>query len=183
MVHPPIACLTLGEVDCRRAADIALNSIGVDDRAPIFVQVGPFGCRTGQRCAATLAERPVGDVLVEFAGVPAVTIYLTAAADGSLSAVRGQTFGRVVPPSSKPIVRFDPLSFSLGHCGLFSGIDVDGSWWDPIGQVDIANGDAVNAAEATIAFVDPGHATFVSHGGLVVTLVRRDGPKHLPFCD
>jgi hypothetical protein len=180
---PPTACLSLAEPDCRRAADAAIAALRPTDPDPIYLQVGPFGCATGERCPTTLAARPEGDVLVEFAGVPAVTVHLTAAADGSIEAAPGETFGIILPPESAPLGRPGPIPFSLGHCGLYSGIDVDGSWWDPVGLIDAENGDSVNAAEGTLAFDDPTHATFVSRGGLIVNLERRDGPKHLPFCD
>jgi hypothetical protein len=179
----PTACMSLAEADCRLAADAALAALDASAPAPIYLQVGPFGCATGERCATTLAARPEGDVLVEFAGVPAVTIHLVAARDRPLHAVPGETFGIVVPPTSGRHGDRAPLPFMLGHCGLYSGIDLDGAWWDPIGPIDTENGDAVNAAEGTLAFLDPAHATFVSRGGLVVSLARRDGPKHLPFCD
>jgi hypothetical protein len=179
----PTACMSLGEADCRRAADAALAALDAAAPARIYLQIGPFGCATGERCATTLAARPQGDVLVEFAGAPAVTIHLTAAPDRSLQAVAGETFGIVVPPTSGRHGDRAPMPFMLGHCGLYRGIDLDGAWWDPIGPIDAENGDAVNAAEGTLAFLDPAHATFVSRGGLVVTLARRDGPKHLPFCD
>jgi len=179
----PTACMSLGEMDCRRAADAALAALEASAPAPIYLQVGPFGCATGERCPTTLAARPQGDVLVEFAGVPAVTIHLTAAADGSLRAVPGETFGIIVPPTSELLAGPTVMLLTLGHCGLYSGIDVDGAWWDPIGPIDAENGDTVNATEARLAFVDPAHATFVSRGGLTINLVRRDGPKHLPFCD
>jgi hypothetical protein len=178
----PTACLSLGEGDCRRAAEAALAAVN-PALSPIYLQVGPFGCSTGERCPSTLAARREGDVLVELAGVPAVTIHVTTRADGSLGVAPTETFGVVVAPASGPLGRPGPIPFTLGHCGLYSGIDVDGAWWDPVGPIDAENGDAVNAAEGTLAFVDPAHATFVSRGGLVVQLARRDGPKHLPFCD
>jgi hypothetical protein len=175
--------MSLGEADCRRSADAALAALNASAPAPIYVQVGPFGCGTGERCPTTLAARREGDVLVEFAGVPAVTIHLTAAADGSVRAMPAETYGIIVPPASGRLAGRAPMPFTLGHCGLYSGIDVDGAWWDPIGAIDAENRDAVNAAEGMLAFVDPGHATFVSRGGLTVNLLRRSGPKHLPFCD
>ena len=180
---PPTACMSLVVPDCVRAAEAAVGAVGAGSPPPIYLQVGPFGCATGERCPATLAARPEGDVLVELPGVPAVTIHVTAAPDGSLRAVQGETFGIILPPASAPLGRQGPIPFTLGHCGIYSGIDVDGAWWDPVGPVDAENGDTVNAAEGTLAFTDPAHATFVSRGGLIVTLARRDGPKHLPFCD
>jgi hypothetical protein len=63
-----------------------------------------------------------------------------------------------------------------------SGIDIDGSWWDPVGFVDVDHPDAINAANGTFTPHDPNHATFVSDGGFEVSLVRRVGEKQLPGC-
>ncbi len=86
-------------------------------------------------------------------------------------------------PSSPPPAGLGPRPFSLGHCGLWSGIDVGGSWWDPVGGVDGDHPDAINAADGTMAIIDPEHAIFTSKGGLTVQLLRRDGEKYLPMCD
>ena len=63
-----------------------------------------------------------------------------------------------------------------------SGVDVDGSWWDPVGFVDIDHGDAINAASGTFTPVDANHARFTTDDGFSVYLVRRFGNKHLPMC-
>ena len=112
-----------------------------------------------------------------------MTVHLKLGADGKLADTPAETFGIIVPPSSTPLTAPGPVPFTLGHCGLYSGVDVDGHWWDPIGPIDAEHGDGVNAAEGTFAVLDPTHATFQSRGGFAVTLLRRDGPKHLPFCD
>ena len=57
-------------------------------------------------------------------------------------------FGIAVAPSSTAgQLATDPIPYSLGHCGLMSGVDVDGSWWDPVGFVDIDHSDAINCGE------------------------------------
>ncbi|HEX6867384.1 MAG TPA: hypothetical protein VF119_01200 [Candidatus Limnocylindrales bacterium] len=88
-----------------RAATAALAALEATDPAPIYLQVGPFSCSTGERCPATLAARPEGDVMVEFAGVPAIAIHLAAGADGSLAATRGETFGVILAPASARLPR------------------------------------------------------------------------------
>jgi hypothetical protein len=110
-------------------------------------------------------------------------MHLTTAADGSLLSAAGEASGVKVEPSSARVGRPGPVAFTLGHCGLYSGIDADGSWWDPVGIVDIEHADAINAAVGSLVFRDPTHASFISQGGLTVELLRRVGPKHLPGCD
>ena len=72
---------------------------------------------------------------------------------------------------------------ALGHCGLWSGIDVGGAWWDPGRRRRRRHPDAINAAEGTLTILDADHATFTSQGGLTVQLVRHEGDKYLPLCD
>ena len=67
-----------------------------------------------------------------------------------------------VEPSSEVGWPAGPQPYTLGHCGIFSGIDADGSWWDPVGPVDMDSGDAVNATEGVLNLTDPTHGTFVA---------------------
>jgi len=75
-----------------------------------------------------------------------------------------------------------PIDIELGHCGLGSGIDIEGSFWDPVGIVDIAHPDAVNAAEARFTLTGPRTARLETRGGLSLNLVRHIGPKYLMLC-
>lgn len=178
----PTACLSLGAGDCQRVSAIVLGVLADDDPPVRYVQVGPFACAVGDRCPATLTARPEGDVVVEFAGVPAIDVHIRFDASGAPTTDRGETFGIILAPSSVVGLPSGPQRFELGHCGIWSGIDVGGSWWDPVGLVDIEHPDAVNAAGGVLNVQDPDHATFISDGGFTVQLLRRNGPKHLPLC-
>lgn len=178
----PIACYGLGQADCQRAAEEAATKLTAGAPRVIYVQVGPFGCPDGQRCPTTLAARPEGDVTIEFAGAPAIGFHVKSTEGGPLDLAPQEIFGIVLEPTTAPAVLGGAQPFTLGHCGLWSGIDLGGSWWDPVGPIDAEHGDAINAAEGTIAFTDPDHGTFASKGGLTVQLQRREGGKHLPFC-
>ena len=147
-------------------------------------EVGPFGCPNEAGCPNTLAFRPAGQVVFERSNGEPVLISLSAAADdGTIATSPGDFFGLAVAPSSMAgQLATDPIPYSLGHCGLLSGVDVDGSWWDPVGFVDIDHPDAINAANGTFAPSDPNHATFTSDGGFSVNVVRRVGEKYLPGC-
>ena len=178
----PTACLGLGPEDCRRAGDAAIAAVADAGGPIIYVQVGPFGCAGGLAdCPTTLAARPEGDVTLEVAGQPAIGIHVRM--ENDVPAVeRTETFGVVLEPSDAPAVDQGPRPFELGHCGIFSGFDIGGSWWDPIGPIDVDHSDAINAAAGILTINDPDHAVFVSASGLTVQLLRRDGPKHLPMC-
>lgn len=176
----PTACLGLGETDCRRVAGhVAQLLTGADPRVR-YVQIGPFSCAREIGCPTTLAARPEGDVLVETA-TGTLSFHVTGRAAGV--DVRAQeAFGIMLAPTTRPPLPIVPQPLALGHCGLWSGIDVGGSWWDPVGAIDGDHGDAINAAEGTFTPVGPGRATFTSKAGLVVQLLRRDGEKYLPLC-
>jgi hypothetical protein len=169
----PTACYGLGLEDCRRVAREAAALLTDAVPAVRYIQVGP--------CPTTLIARPEGDITFESAG-RAVGFHVKAAG-GALTMAPQETFGISLPPTTTPPAPGEPRPFTLGHCGLWSGIDLGGSWWDPVGLVDADHGDSINAAEGTIVFVDPEHALFTSKAGLAVRLVRRDGEKYLPLCD
>jgi hypothetical protein len=176
----PTACVGLGEADCRRVVAQVTTLLASDDPRIGYVQVGPFGCPNVPGCPTTLAARPEGDITLESAG-GALAFHIKVT-DGNLHAQRQEAFGIVLPASSRAPVPGGRQPFTLGHCGLWSGIDHGGSWWDPVGLVDYDHGDAINAAEGTIAPVGPDRAVFTSKNGFVVQLVRRNGPKFLPLC-
>ena len=165
-----------------RAYDAAAAELAPDVDV-VYAEVGPFGCPNEPGCPNTLVGRPSGQVVFELSDGEPVTTVVSAGADGAIATAPGESFTVAVAPSSiAGQLRTDPIHYTLGHCGLMSGVDVDGSWWDPVGFVDIDHGDAINAAEGTFTPHDPNHATFVTDGGFEVSLVRRVGQKHLPIC-
>jgi hypothetical protein len=102
--------------------------------------------------------------------------------NGTLTAGRQDFFGVSLPPQSKPPVPAGPQSYTLGHCGLWSGVDFGGSWWDPVGSVDSDHGDSINSADGTVVLVGPDRALFTSKAGLAVQLARHAGEKYLALC-
>lgn len=177
----PTACIGLGEADCRRVVAQVTTLLTADDPRIGYVQVGPFGCSNAAGCPTTLVARPEGDITLESAG-GALAFHIKVT-NGNLDAQRHEASGIVLPPTSRPPVPGGPQPFTLGHCGLWSGIDHGGSWWDPVGLIDYDHSDAINAAEGTIAPVGQDRAVFTSKNGFVVQLIRRNGAKFLPFCD
>lgn len=178
--NAPVACLGLGESDCRGVAGQVATLIGAADPRIRYVQIGPFGCADGAGCPTTLDARPEGDVLIETAG--GVLGFHVKATGGSLDVRAQEAFVIDLAPSSRPPLAPLPQPLTLGHCGLWSGVDVGGSWWDPVGVIDSDHGDAINASEGTFTPVGIDRATFTSRNGFVVQLVRRDGMKALPLC-
>lgn len=175
------ACLGLDEPDCARALEAAAAALPAGTPV-VYVEVGPFTCQAANPCDTVLAARPSGQVTFEPVTGDPIAVQVTFQADGTFGAAVREAFTVKLGPSSRPGQLGAPLPFTLGHCGLGSGIDVDGAWWDPVGFVNIDHGDAINAAQGTFVAVGPNHATFTSAGGLTVELQRRAGEKHLPLC-
>ena len=121
---------------------------------------------------------------IEFAGsqpkVVSVNVVEGRAVDVTLVDVFDSNIG--VQPSS-PRLAANVVPFNLGHCGIWSGIDVDGTFWDPAGLVNHAHPDLINSAPGTFALTSATTATLRTNGGLTVQLVRHPGPKYLPGCD
>jgi hypothetical protein len=176
----PTGCYGLEEVDCHLVRDHVATLLTANDPAIRYIQIGPFGCAADQGCPATLAARPEGDVTVESNGA-AIGFHVKSSGE-TLEAVHQEVSGVSLPPTSTPPLPAGPQPFALGHCGLWSGVDLGGSWWDPIGVVDSDHPDSINAAEGTILLVGPDQARFTSNGGLTVQLARHAGAKYLPLC-
>jgi hypothetical protein len=103
---------------------------------------------------------------------------------------QGEAGGTILAPASAPIEPATAYRFSLGHCGLHSPIDVDGSFWDPIdgltaGGAPLELGSDPEMINATAGFfvVIGDEARFRTETGSVVRLERHDGPKEFPGCD
>jgi hypothetical protein len=178
----PTGCYGIGIDDCQRVVGTVAAALDASTAPLRYVQVGPFGCLAGERCPTTLAARPEGDVTLETAD-GAFAYHVVAGGGGTtLDITRQDAFLVDVEPTSTPPVTLGPQPFALGHCGLGSGIDVGGSWWDPVGPIDSDHPDAINSAEGTINVLEPDRAVYTTRGGLTVQLVRRDGSKGLPPC-
>ena len=178
----PYACIGLEDAHCRMVLDAALAELAPND-VLVYAEVGPFGCQVEPPCPNTLEARPLGVANLERANGDSINFGITARPNGTIEAMQDDFPEVAVAPSSAAgQLAGGPIPFSLGHCGLWSGIDVDGSWWDPIGFVDADHPAVINAADGTFTPHDTNHATFTADGGLEVTLVRRVGEKHLPMC-
>jgi len=102
----------------------------------------------------------------------------------------GEAGGTILAPVSAPIAPATAYRFSLGHCGLSSPIDVDGSFWDPVDGLDAGGarldleGDSemINATAGFFVVIGD-EARFRTESGSVLTLERHDGQKEFPGCD
>ena len=164
---------------CQAMVEAAVESLAPEDGRPTWAEVRAAAC-DGQ-CLPGLAGIRQGQVTIEVAGGRAVAVEVELR-DGQLTVaerVDAQLFAR--EPGSGP-AQGPQVEMELGHCGLMSGIDVDGSFWNPIGLIQ-EHPDAINAARASFSMINSALASLRTEGGFVVQLVRHVGPKHFPACD
>ena len=102
----------------------------------------------------------------------------------------GESGGIILDPISTSIEPAIAYRFSLGHCGLFSPIDVDGSFWDPVegrtatgARLDLDGDPEMIKATAGFFVVIGDEARFRTETGTVLELRRHDGQKEFPGCD
>ncbi len=82
-------------------------------------------------------------------------------------------------------------NFTLGHCGLMSPIDIDGSLWDPMSGHNGAGGpltegqtgELINATPTVVVLTDPNWIELRTPLGAVLVLTRHDGPRAYFLCD
>ena len=93
-------------------------------------------------------------------------------------------------PISAPLDEAIAYRYELGHCGLYSPIDVDGSFWDAIdgttssgAALDLeADGEMINATQGAIVVIGD-EMRFRTASGSVVRFERHQGEKEFPGCD
>jgi len=174
----PAACIGLEAAQCQRALDILLDRLaGV---RPSYVAIAQRLC--DGPCPG--AERGVwlGHLTVEYVdGRHPETILIEVDGDSIDWEPIETVLVRVVPRSQS--LAGPELDFTLGHCGLGSGVDVDGAFWDPVGMIDPDANDLVNSVGARFTLTSPLTATLRTERGAVLQLARHEGPKFLPGCD
>jgi hypothetical protein len=102
----------------------------------------------------------------------------------------GANGGSLLRAVSGPIGEAVAYRFSLGHCGLLSPIDVDGSFWDPLdgtgptgAELDLdSDGEMINATGGVIVVIGD-EMRFRTDSGSVVRFERHPGDKEYPGCD
>jgi hypothetical protein len=99
----------------------------------------------------------------------------------------------VEPESVESLLVGQPVDYTLGHCGLWSPVDLDGSLWQAVGGVkadgsaivegdDEAIGELINATPGVFVLVEEDRAHFTTALGSILELVRAPGAVDYPLC-
>ncbi len=140
--------------------------------------------------ALVLAACTAEETLSGFEGVPISNPRDLPVTGDFVVARPGPNGGSLLDPLSQPIEAAVAYRFSLGHCGLLSPIDVDGSFWDPLdgttptgAELDLeSDGEMINATGGVIVVIDD-EMRFRTDSGSVVRFERHPGEKEFPGCD
>jgi hypothetical protein len=102
----------------------------------------------------------------------------------------GEIGGEASPRTAHIAEPLRAYPYQLGHCGILSGVDFDGSWWDAVGGQSGNDtpltqdqvGELINATAGTIKLVGQNASLFQTKSGLVLGLARHGGKKSLTAC-
>jgi hypothetical protein len=175
-------CWGIREPDCGRAVGAAFDALADFESHSYGYATVDFSECPQDGCPDGFIPGVIVRVLLEPTDGSAPIEALVRSAGADLVAEAEETgvyFG--VEPRSGPAAHDEPFAFTLGHCGIWSGIDADGSFWDPIGQIDRENPDTINSAVGIMAISSQESATLQT-AGLRLELVRHQGLKYLPPC-
>jgi hypothetical protein len=138
--------------------------------------------------AACAAETP-SSTSDPFDGISATDPLELPSAGDALEGREGPGGGIIFGPVSAPIRDGVAYRFTLGHCGLQSPVDVDGSFWDAVDGVTRVgdrldldkDGEMINATSGVIVVIGD-ELRFRTESGSVVRFSRHAGEKEFPIC-
>ena len=175
-----LACLSIPQLECETIASKLIVWIAEPGNV-VAITIVAFACEA-VRCAPGFDARRRGEATLELTDPSRMRMVGISTARGVLDFVADPDMAAAkLDPHSGPAAAQN-MAFALGHCGLSSPIDFDGSLWDPIGQIDGDAPEAINAVSGTIIFLAPRAARFVTDAGFRVDLVRRGGSKLYRLC-
>jgi hypothetical protein len=175
-----LACVSMQADECAVLYDGAVAALPADHPEIVAATVQADGC-SNPPCPPGLAGRGTGRVLLEYAGGTGAALVLLGLELGAVKYTIDQAF--VTGPLQPESAAAAPAGpFSLGHCGLMSPVDYDGSFWDPVGQIDGDHGAAINPTTGTLRLTSENEAEFMSEDGFTVRFRRHEGPKAFLLC-
>jgi hypothetical protein len=175
----PYACWGIREPDCGDALARAIEATGAKPGTLAYGQVQFLSCPDAG-CPDRLLPGTVASVALEPREGTRVASVDVPGGDGGQVNVRDAGWTRVAPPAGRAAAGV-PFQVDLGHCGFWSGIAADGSFWDPTGFIDINEPITINSGTVTVTITEPDRAVLAT-ADVRIPLVRRNGTKWLPGC-
>lgn len=93
---------------------------------------------------------------------------------------RGPSSITLMPISPRGAVIGVEYGYDMPHCGILSPIDVDGSFWDAVGEP--ADPVAFDGQQGAFRLSTTDTAVFTRADGLALDLTRHSGPKEFQLC-
>ncbi|MBA2382376.1 MAG: hypothetical protein H0V73_09730 [Chloroflexi bacterium] len=93
---------------------------------------------------------------------------------------RGDGTVTLFPVSPKGAVVGVGYGYDMPHCGINSPIDIDGSFWDAIGEPSTSVD--FDGATGLFQLVSPSEARFLPPTGRALRLARHSGAKEFGIC-
>ena len=156
-------------------------------RFPVMLALGTLLSIAACANDAVQTDQPIRSV--SFEDVPVAEVRAMPPGGPFVEGRIGPTGGTIFDPSSAALEPALAYRFSLGHCGLHSPVDVDGSFWDaihgvaPTGQpLDLeSDSEMINATSGVIVVIGD-EARFRTDTGSVIRFARHEGDKEFPGC-
>ena len=175
-----VGCVGIPAVPCQGIADVVGAALPAGRGQPASLQLwaescGELACPPGTFGGRATAEWADGGppVLIQFQGPPASL---------KLDPVEDAHWSGVIQPKSARVLPGAVVAFTLGHCGLLHVVDFDGSFWVPLGELDVNEPASINSNAGQMQLVAQNRAIFTSGGRVVATLARFPGPKQFWLC-
>lgn len=101
----------------------------------------------------------------------------------------GPAGGTIFAPTSARLEHGVPYAFNLGHCGLGSPVDADGSFWDVVDGIDpagrpldlVGDNEMINQTSGVIVVIGD-EARFRTETGSLIRFGRHAGEKEFSGC-
>jgi hypothetical protein len=178
---PIVACMSLPAAECEPLARDVLNVVSQEAPQIVRIEVGPVE-KAAQPQQRSLVGAESVVIVLEFAQTSPARLEIDPRTRPPV-VLRTQP-SQIEPsaPMSAPNRDAGMQPLLLGTCGLASGIDFDGSWWDAIGEIDAYAPESSGPARGAITLMTESTAMFETESGFRINLVRHNGPKWVRGC-
>jgi hypothetical protein len=140
----------------------------------------------GSACAADAGPDATSDA---FAAVSAGEARPLPPGEPFVNGRLGPAGGTIFSPTSARLEHGVPYAFNLGHCGLGSPVDADGSFWDAVDGIDPAgrplslerDDEMINQTSGVVVVIGD-EARFRTDTGSLIRFERHVGEKEFPGC-